>query len=78
MSNRVMKVRVGDADAGNAVEGTVTFFSMRLGGRAAARVKLDDGLMAAIAAKMVEGAEVGPTPTELSFAGDDELEALSR
>ena len=54
---------------------------MRLGGRAAARVKLDESLMTALSAngaEGTEGAEIGPSPTELSFAGDDELEALSR
>lgn len=87
MSTRVIKVRVGGDENSEGVEGSIHFFSMRLGGRAAARVKLDESLMTALSSKGTgdddgvggtEGAQPGPSPTELSFAGDDELEALSR
>ena len=77
-----MKVRIGGADsdeAGEIVEGSIHFFSMRLGGRAAARVKLDESLVEALSAQGKGSSDlVGPSPTELSFSGDDELEALSR
>ena len=74
VANRELRVRTIGA---NPVEGTVRFVSMTLGGRGAARVRLGDEVASALAYGAVSSAPIAPTPTELSFVGDTELEALS-
>ena len=74
MANRELRVRTIGA---NPVEGTVRFVSMNLGGRGAARVRLDDEVASALAYGSTGGVPITPTPTELSFVGDTELDALA-
>lgn len=59
-------------------EASVRFISLDLGERAMARVLLDGTLESALAQGLLPGTRSPTSPTELSFAGDSEADALAR